>query len=152
MRLAVPPALFPLPAGPFTSIVEDDPRLLAAMNLRFPGQLAPQQVHGAIRRNQRFRQAKHVYEKPPVQFRTGRVFVNLVEGEKAPLRNSSNAALAAPTCFAVSVRTSNVGILGMPVTVIVPRPDWVLFATHQCIRSPNVELHHSAKGYSWSGF
>ena len=118
MRLAVPPALFPLPAGPFASIVEDDPRLLAAMNLRFPGQLAPQQVHGAVRRNQRFRQAKHVYKQPTVQFRTGRVFVNLVEGEKAPLPQIFKRCFGGATCFAVSVRTSNVGILGIPVTVI----------------------------------
>ena len=42
-------------------------------------------------------------------------------------------------------------MFGIPVTVVIPRPDWVLFATHQCIRSPSVELHQSANAYSRSG-
>ena len=41
-------------------------------------------------------------------------------------------------------------MFGMLVTVVVPRPDWVLLDVHQCINSPSVELHHSANAYSCS--
>ena len=74
------------------------------------------------------------------------------KGRNRRSRKASNAALAAATCSPVRVCTSSVGMLGMPVTVVLPRPDCVLFATHQCKRSPNVELHHSANAYSCSGF
>ena len=74
------------------------------------------------------------------------------KGRNRRSRKASNAVLAEAICSSVNVRTSKVGILGMPVTAVRPRPDWVLFATHQCNSKPNVELLHKAKAYSCSLF
>ena len=82
----------------------------------------------------------------------GRVLVNLVEWEKPPLLQGFKRGLSGGHLPSVSTLTSRVGICRILVTVLVPRPDWVLFATHQCNSKPNVELLHKAKAYSCSLF
>ena len=134
-------------------VAKDNARFLSTMNLRLTRQFASKQVHGAAKLAEPLRQLKHVYNETAIEFRTSRVFINLVKRQKAQ-------SVAGPrirpwqrlSWSHNSSRRSRVGIFGMPVTVVTPRPDCVLLATHQCNKSPNVELHHRANGYTCSGF
>ena len=69
--------------GLLTVFGEDDAGFLAAVDLGFPGELAAEQVDGAALLAEGGGQAEDVDEQAAVQLRAGRVFVDLVERQKA---------------------------------------------------------------------
>ena len=65
----------------FAVVGEDDSGFLASMDLRLSGQLASEEVDGAVGGDKRFRQAEHINQDRAIELLAGRVFVDLVEGE-----------------------------------------------------------------------
>ena len=53
------------------------------MDLRFPRELATNQIDGAIRLDQRLGQAEHIDQDRAVQPGPRRVFINLIEGQES---------------------------------------------------------------------
>ncbi len=51
------------------------------MDLRLSGQLASEEVDGAVGGDKRFRQAEHINQDRAIELLAGGVFVDLVEGE-----------------------------------------------------------------------